>query len=89
MSKPPAAIPADKLALYEKLVATNPRVERKGAAQPDAQKPPEGTVEVSEDGSEPRPSAKKRRRRRRKPAAAAAPAEANNGVTTDTPAETE
>ncbi|HZL87249.1 MAG TPA: hypothetical protein VFB96_02640 [Pirellulaceae bacterium] len=34
MSKPPAAIPADKLALYEKLVATNPRVERKGAAMP-------------------------------------------------------
>lgn len=33
MSKP-AAIPADKLALYEKLVATNPHVERKGAAMP-------------------------------------------------------
>jgi TfoX/Sxy family transcriptional regulator of competence genes len=29
-----AAIPADNLALYEKLVATNPRVERKGAAMP-------------------------------------------------------
>ena len=27
-------IPADKLALYEKLVATNPKVERKGAANP-------------------------------------------------------
>jgi TfoX/Sxy family transcriptional regulator of competence genes len=26
--------PADKLALYEKLVATNPKVERKGAAVP-------------------------------------------------------
>lgn len=34
MTKPPAAIPADKLALYEMLVATNPRVERKGAAMP-------------------------------------------------------
>ena len=29
-----AATPADKLALYEKLVATNPRVERKGATMP-------------------------------------------------------
>jgi TfoX/Sxy family transcriptional regulator of competence genes len=27
-------IPADKLELYEKLVKTNPRVERKGAANP-------------------------------------------------------
>jgi hypothetical protein len=27
-------IPADKLALYEKLVATNPKVERKGATVP-------------------------------------------------------
>ena len=27
-------IPADKLELYEKLVATNPKVERKGAAYP-------------------------------------------------------
>jgi hypothetical protein len=27
-------IPAEKLALYEKLVATNPKVERKGAANP-------------------------------------------------------
>src|SRR5580704_4568733 len=27
-------IPADKLALYEKLVRTNPKVERKGAANP-------------------------------------------------------
>ena len=31
-AKPQA--PADKLALYEKLVATNPKVERKGAANP-------------------------------------------------------
>jgi len=29
-----SAIPPDKLALYEKLVATNPSVERKGAANP-------------------------------------------------------
>ena len=29
-----AAIPADIVALYEKLVATNPRVERKGATMP-------------------------------------------------------
>lgn len=29
-----AEVPADKLELYEKLVATNPRVERKGAAMP-------------------------------------------------------
>ena len=29
-----AAAPADKLALYEKLVATNPKVERKGATVP-------------------------------------------------------
>jgi hypothetical protein len=27
-------IPADKLDLYEKLVATNPKIERKGAANP-------------------------------------------------------
>jgi|HubBroStandDraft_4_1064222.scaffolds.fasta_scaffold00393_3 TfoX/Sxy family transcriptional regulator of competence genes len=27
-------IPADKLALYEKLVRTNPKIERKGAANP-------------------------------------------------------
>ena len=27
-------IPADRMALYEKLVATNPNVERKGAANP-------------------------------------------------------
>jgi hypothetical protein len=31
---PKAATSADKLALYEKLVATNPRVERKGATVP-------------------------------------------------------
>lgn len=29
-----AAAPAEKVALYEKLVATNPRVERKGDAMP-------------------------------------------------------
>ena len=34
MAKPTAAVPADKLALYERLVATNPAVERKGAAMP-------------------------------------------------------
>jgi TfoX/Sxy family transcriptional regulator of competence genes len=34
MSKAAAGAPADKLALYEKLVATNPKVERKGAAFP-------------------------------------------------------
>src|SRR5271165_5016927 len=35
MAKPPAATaPPDKLALYEKLVATNPSVERKGATVP-------------------------------------------------------
>jgi hypothetical protein len=35
MAKPaPKAIPSDKLALYEKLVATNPAVERKGATVP-------------------------------------------------------
>src|SRR5262245_39192316 len=34
MPKPTAAAPADKLALYEKLVATNPKVERKGATMP-------------------------------------------------------
>ena len=35
MAKPPAATaPPDKLALYEKLVATNPAVERKGATVP-------------------------------------------------------
>lgn len=34
MGKAAAGIPAAKLALYEKLVATNPRVERKGAATP-------------------------------------------------------
>jgi len=30
----PAAVPADKLELYERLVATNPKVERKGATVP-------------------------------------------------------
>jgi hypothetical protein len=30
----PITVPADKLALYEKLIATNPAVERKGAAMP-------------------------------------------------------
>jgi TfoX/Sxy family transcriptional regulator of competence genes len=34
MSKEAAAVPTDKLALYEKLVATNPQVERKGATMP-------------------------------------------------------
>lgn len=34
MGKAAAAIPADKLELYEKLVATNPSVERKGATMP-------------------------------------------------------
>jgi len=29
-----AAAPAEKVALYEKLVATNPKIERKGAANP-------------------------------------------------------
>ena len=29
-----SAVPAEKLALYEKLVATNPKVDRKGAAMP-------------------------------------------------------
>jgi len=32
--KTPSAIPADRLALYEKLVATNRRVVRKGASMP-------------------------------------------------------
>jgi len=34
MPKPTAGASADKLALYEKLVATNPKVERKGATVP-------------------------------------------------------
>src|ERR1700727_496494 len=35
MAKPAAsAVPAGKLELYEKLVATNPKVERKGASVP-------------------------------------------------------
>jgi len=34
MPKPAPGAPADKVALYEKLVATNPRVERKGATMP-------------------------------------------------------
>jgi TfoX/Sxy family transcriptional regulator of competence genes len=34
MPKTAAGAPADKVALYEKLVATDPRVERKGAALP-------------------------------------------------------
>lgn len=34
MAKKATAAPADKLRLYEKLVATNPSVERKGAAMP-------------------------------------------------------
>ena len=34
MAKTSGAVPADKLALYEKLVATNPHLERKGATVP-------------------------------------------------------
>ena len=34
MSKPAKRVPADKLELYEKLVATNPIVERKGVTTP-------------------------------------------------------
>lgn len=34
MAKPTAAAPPDKLELYEKLVATHPKVERKGATVP-------------------------------------------------------
>lgn len=34
MAKTAASAPADKVALYEKLVATNPLVQRKGAALP-------------------------------------------------------
>jgi hypothetical protein len=34
MAKPAAAVSSDKIELYEKLVATNPRVERKGATVP-------------------------------------------------------
>jgi len=35
MAKPAAgAVPSDKLELYEKLVATNPNIERKGATVP-------------------------------------------------------
>ena len=34
MAKTTATAPSDKLALYEKLVATNPDVERKGATVP-------------------------------------------------------
>jgi hypothetical protein len=34
MAKPAGSVPSDKLDLYEKLVATNPSVERKGAAVP-------------------------------------------------------
>jgi hypothetical protein len=34
MSTPKHNIPADKLALYEKLIAANPKIKRKGAANP-------------------------------------------------------
>ena len=34
MAKRPAGIPADRLELYEKLLATRPSVERKGATMP-------------------------------------------------------
>lgn len=33
-TKPAAGVPSDKLELYEKLVATNPEVDRKGATVP-------------------------------------------------------
>ncbi|HWY45931.1 MAG TPA: hypothetical protein VNX70_01020 [Bryobacteraceae bacterium] len=34
MTKPAGSLPSGKLELYEKLVATNPKVERKGATVP-------------------------------------------------------
>jgi len=34
MKKPAPGAPADRVALYEKLIATNPKVERKGATMP-------------------------------------------------------
>ncbi|MFI5311978.1 MAG: hypothetical protein ACHQQ3_12135 [Gemmatimonadales bacterium] len=34
MAKPTPAAPAAKVALYERLIATNPKVERKGATMP-------------------------------------------------------
>ncbi len=34
MSTPKHNIPADKLALYDKLIATNPKIKRKGTANP-------------------------------------------------------
>jgi len=34
MSMPKHNIPADKLALYDKLIATNPKIKRKGTANP-------------------------------------------------------
>jgi len=34
MAKPAPAAPPDRVALYEKLVATNPKVQRKGATMP-------------------------------------------------------
>lgn len=34
MAKPTAEPPGDKVALYERLVATDPRVERKGVTMP-------------------------------------------------------
>jgi len=34
MAKAAASAPADRVALYERLVATNPQVERKGATMP-------------------------------------------------------
>jgi hypothetical protein len=34
MSMPKHNIPPDKLALYEKLIATNPKIKQKGAANP-------------------------------------------------------
>lgn len=34
MSKAASEIPPDKLALYDKLIATNPEIERKGVTMP-------------------------------------------------------
>jgi hypothetical protein len=34
MSMPKHSIPVDKLARYEKLIATNPKIKRKAAANP-------------------------------------------------------
>ncbi len=34
MTSPKSNVPADKLELYNKLIATHPKIERKGAAHP-------------------------------------------------------